>query len=350
MDYYQELGLKPAATVEEIRQAYKLLARLVHPDAQTDPTLRAMADRQMQRLNEILATLTDGRKRHEYDSSLLVLGPPLRRVPAPPAPALLVDDWRTRLPEWAQLAVQYWFWLALALALLCVGLWYMAQDKSGTDVAVSRTTAAPSATPPAASSAATPQPPQSALSATADAPPAAVPLHSDSPAPSLASATPDIREAPPSISPPPPVTPAPFAAEPAVIREIAPEPSFAGNWFHVPETSDALQPGSYRAIYVELLLGLQHDELSGSYRARYHIPDIAISPDVTFRVQGKAPAGHTAKLTWTAPDGAAGEVEMSLHGPNRMHIAWWTTHQGRRAALASGTANLIRQQTPASTQ
>jgi len=50
--------------------AYKTLARLMHPDGQVDEKLRAMAERQMTRLNEILATLTDADRRREYDQKL----------------------------------------------------------------------------------------------------------------------------------------------------------------------------------------------------------------------------------------------------------------------------------------
>jgi len=70
MDYYEELGLKPTATSQEIRQAYKVMARLVHPDGQADERVREMAERQMRRLNQILATLTDDHARRAYDAEL----------------------------------------------------------------------------------------------------------------------------------------------------------------------------------------------------------------------------------------------------------------------------------------
>jgi len=40
MNYYEELGIRQDAALEEIRQAYKLLARLLHPDAQPDARLK----------------------------------------------------------------------------------------------------------------------------------------------------------------------------------------------------------------------------------------------------------------------------------------------------------------------
>jgi hypothetical protein len=97
---------------------------------------------------------------------------------------------------------------------------------------------------------------------------------------------------------------------------------------------------------VEFLLTEAHGELSGNYRALYRIPDRAVSPEVLFRAQGKSQDGQFAKLGWTSADGARGEVEVRLHGPNAMSITWWTTEFGRHPSLASGSANLLRQQTP----
>ena len=88
MNYYEELGLRQDAALEEIRQAYRVLARLLHPDSQPDARLKAMAECQMKRLNEILAVLTDSQKRRQYDESLS--GSPRRcssrdsRCPSPP--------------------------------------------------------------------------------------------------------------------------------------------------------------------------------------------------------------------------------------------------------------------------
>ena len=59
MTYYEELGLGADATIEQIRQAYRHLARLLHPDQQADETLRRLAESQMKRLNSIHKTLTE---------------------------------------------------------------------------------------------------------------------------------------------------------------------------------------------------------------------------------------------------------------------------------------------------
>ena len=63
MTYYEELGLQSDAAADEIRHAYRTLARLLHPDRQPDPELRALAERQMKRLRDVVAILSHPRKR-----------------------------------------------------------------------------------------------------------------------------------------------------------------------------------------------------------------------------------------------------------------------------------------------
>ena len=40
MNFYEELGVPPDAPLAAIRDAYRNVARLLHPDAQTDPVLK----------------------------------------------------------------------------------------------------------------------------------------------------------------------------------------------------------------------------------------------------------------------------------------------------------------------
>src|ERR1039458_9278645 len=71
MTYYEELGVPTEATREEIRQAYKRLVRLLHPDRCGDPATRVLAELQMRRLNGILEVLSHPDERASYDRSLV---------------------------------------------------------------------------------------------------------------------------------------------------------------------------------------------------------------------------------------------------------------------------------------
>jgi len=70
MNYYSELGVKHDASEREIRQAYRVLVRLLHPDTQTGDDLRLAAERQLIRLNEMFAVLMNVDTRRAYDLSL----------------------------------------------------------------------------------------------------------------------------------------------------------------------------------------------------------------------------------------------------------------------------------------
>jgi hypothetical protein len=392
MTYYEELGVAPDAPAPEIRQAYRVLARLVHPDGQADEQVRGMAERQMKRLNDILATLLDAQRRREYDDSLMAptgapaanaaaqYRAPVARFRPRPQPR------RRSVPEWAHAMLLNWFWIVPAVVILGVGCWYVAADNSlsaakGLRQAATLDRPHPGAQPapgaPGQNAGRTPrevshprvaaalvrtrntepQPAPVEIPARRAAParepgrfspaPAAEPQPAAPPAPATAEpagALASARSAPPSFAAPP----APATAGPsgAMASARSAPPSFAGEWLYVPGSGDPPAPGVYAATYVEFLLTEEHGELSGSYRALYRIPDRAVSPEVLFRALGKSPEGELGKLAWTSADGARGEVEVRLHGSNAMSVTWWTTEFGRHASLASGSAKLLRQQAP----
>jgi curved DNA-binding protein CbpA len=70
ISFYDELGLEPGATADSIRETYRSLVRLLHPDQQTDPQLKSVAEAQMRKLNRIYAVLSDPEKRAQYDALL----------------------------------------------------------------------------------------------------------------------------------------------------------------------------------------------------------------------------------------------------------------------------------------
>ena len=62
-DYYASLGVKRDATAEEVKKAFRKLARKYHPDVSKEPD----AEARMKEINEAYAVLSDPEKRAAYD-------------------------------------------------------------------------------------------------------------------------------------------------------------------------------------------------------------------------------------------------------------------------------------------
>src|ERR1700676_2187967 len=76
-DYYEVLGVKRDAKPEEIKKAYRKLARKYHPDV--NPGDKSAEDK-FKELNEANEVLSDNGKRKKYDE----LGPDWQSNFAPP--------------------------------------------------------------------------------------------------------------------------------------------------------------------------------------------------------------------------------------------------------------------------
>lgn len=360
MNFYEEFDVPNDASGEEIRQAYRALARVLHPDSQTDEKLRALAACQMKRLHEIIAILGDPKKRRAYDESLAAAAyPNIAAVHWPPAGEPFVQQ-----PsgfELAHSALRHWSWILMGCMILGSGFWYMTARVPNTAESAPATFSMappPNLTDPA------PRPVErAAKNETGEQPVVGARL-----SPATAAA---LQEKPSAAEPERPGLPAVILPTPVTLPGLiptaahsasahAPEvrvpenpPSvlsvqrapFAGEWFYVPAIEKP-DPHLYAPVDIELQLTEKDGMLDGQYRGRYKVPDAAVSQDVAFHAQGKSSAGTSAALVWKSSDGASGEIDLDLSQPNLMKVTWWTTQLGRRPALSSGASTLFRQQAP----
>lgn len=369
MNYYEELGLTPGASVEQIRHAYKNLARLLHPDQHSDGTLRKLAELQMKRLNAIHAVLTDAGARRAYDLSLEEA--PEEASPRGPAGARAAG-WGSWL-RFSASDLRFAGWLA-GVTVVAAALFWVLSDNAKPKLPASEKL------PPRPELAGTP------LTAPVESPSAeglarelslvrrrvevlevernlaraelaglrlrvqsgglfsrAVLPQSNRPAFSLPEppATPSqvsLAEAP-SDSGLPVSGPSPAPLQQNSRREGAPQ--FAGTWFYTPPRVAAPAGSLYPAEYIQVDIVEETGLLRGRYYGRYRVTDRAISPEVIFSFEGR-PQQDAAVLEWRGGGGARGEIRLKLLSENSMELNWSATQLGSSPGLASGTAVLVR--------
>lgn len=118
MNFYESLNLTPSATTEEIDEAYRTLARKVHPDLNRHDSTPAEA--RMKLLNRIRETLTDPEHRAKYDRDLLERADTAR---VESAINETLRESRNDVLFWRQVKLTTLASLALGL-LLGLGLWF----------------------------------------------------------------------------------------------------------------------------------------------------------------------------------------------------------------------------------
>ena len=334
MTYYEELDVSPHASADEIRHTHKNLARLFHPDQFADPEQKRLAESQMKRINSVYSVLNDPARRRLYDQQL----------------AVEVQERPAGLVQWKNQVRRYGGWMVAAVGL-GAGIFGLTRPPAEKIVYVDRpgqgTDAGKSARlrpPPAERT--DPNPGEQLrqlvretreLSQTLDQ--AIVERDQALAHLSALRSTPALSNVAPVNDPPAHAPSQPLLATPT--RDAGKPRRLSGTWIYVP-TSKPSPNDLYPAEYIELVLTENDTHLWGRYRARYRVPDQALSPAVEFQFEGRA--GSTERYAWSGNGGARGEVRLKLLSENSLSVDWFTSQLGRALSLSSGTAVLVRRQ------
>jgi curved DNA-binding protein CbpA len=355
--YYDELGVAPNASAEEIRDAFRLFVRLLHPDQQTDPQLKEIAENQMRKLNRIHAVLSDPESRRRYDEVLDT------DFSSPIILNALNSRSRGLRRFGATLA-----WIVAIVVSAGLLIWLASDNTPGV-----QSRAADPSLAPATNLSPAPAPPGkpavnqesgaaqisqlrsdlraaiverdsaiqelNKLRGNAENRPRQVaqsggigPVEAGEPRPALT-----MTELPPASKLPVLANPAPPRVERPANRQLA------GFWFYA-KPQDG-QTNKNQALYppefIEATITEEGGVIHGRYRSRFLIVDRAISPDVNFTFTG-TPNGSQCNCQWTGAAGARGDLTLKLTSENSMRIDWTASEIGTLQGLSSGTAVLTR--------
>ena len=67
-DYYETLGIERTASDDEIKKAFRKLARQHHPDLHASPEHKKTAEEKFKEINEAYEVISDQGKRRQYDT------------------------------------------------------------------------------------------------------------------------------------------------------------------------------------------------------------------------------------------------------------------------------------------
>lgn len=352
MTFYEELGVGITASAEEIREAYKHLARLLHPDKLQNEAQRRVAECQMRRLNAVYETLSHAEQRRVYDLTLQPGG-----LLEPVEGESEARDWRWVLKK---LKGPDGAWIGAGVIVAILMTYALLDSSSYAQLAVPLPRVAKEASEKVV------QERRAADRRKADASEAQiaqlrrrveeVSAERDGAVSRIGLLEAKIRElsrkqdsvstAPLQVGrPPPPVV---FAAEAGHSRPPPPvfdrTPGFSGTWYFA-RTRGEVAKDLYPPEFIQTVIQEENGILHGRYRARYLVSDRAISPEVVFQFKGKA-SREMATIPWIGVGGARGEVKLRLLTPNKLEVAWVANDLGNSLGLAYGTAVLIRATNP----
>jgi curved DNA-binding protein CbpA len=349
--YYEELGVENTASADEIRDAFRALARLLHPDQQTDPQLKEIAERQMRKLNRIHGVLSDVSRRAAYDESL-------RTSRNAPIIVFSGSDGNVK-----KLLAAFGTAGAIIVGTLLL-IWFAATGNNNTEVRGQELRNATSGktndstdgdageqitrlreqlrTVETERDSALVQLGRLARTQTdegADGKTAGNATASRAPDVAGAATATEMSEleAPSGAGLPP-------ARTLPVMNEPAGKAGFTGLWVYLKTSGSAVSPGGksqYPPEYIEVTVTEVNGALHGEYRSRYQVLDHAISPDVNFDFTGK-PVGSSLSCPWRGPGGARGRLTLRLLPASTVEVAWNATELGSQQWLINGTAMLVR--------
>lgn len=391
MNYYEELGVARSASIAEIRQAYKALVRVLHPDHQQDQDLRRLSELQLRRLNHMLEVLTDPLQRRQYDRGLDALLPVL--APGAVRQKVSLSEFRgVRLK--VRFTAGVCIWLLIGIIAVASGIYWVCSPDPVYSVPLG-------ASQQEQIQPATPEPPdpadqpkrvriESARDARTATPEASVTLdrnregagnvggsagnspeqfqidsHSrpglhegqSAPRPAMPPAqvnrdltvaiaksnTDPVRALPASPPVPPPgalISQPNQQILPTASVPKVPEDSISGKWLYVPK-HDETRRGMYPPEYIEMHITRRAGLLQGRYHGKYKVTDRPISSEVNFQFEGKQEDGVSV-LAWFGNDGASGQLRLKRISDDSIQVNWVTTQFGSALTLASGTAVLYR--------
>lgn len=335
MTYYDELGLNPTASPDEIHRAFRRLTKLLHPDRQQEEATKALAEAQMRRAIHVFKVLSDPLQRSAYDASLSTQ---TDRIDV----GVALSDAQSPLVTSAILAGIFMG----CLLTYCAG---RALQTPPRELMVTRS-ANSFASPQSVSKTQVPPKIVRESKVAAQRVPSGVAVqqeHSHNEASSIQASVPTapVPIVPQSSEPPTDDVLSSVPGSLPILRSenlTKPRPLLSGIWLHSKDPKDKPAAWQYSAEYVELRLSEQFGEVVGTYRSRYRISDRALKPEIAFRFRGPVDA---TEFPWEQSGGARGVIRLQLQGEHQMEASWRVLQGSATSGLTAGSATLIKRNT-----